>query len=120
MNGCTPAIIRTCPIGAIERMPLTGLNAQSNTFRCSSCSCGAPSMVSFSSMYSTMSLTSLLSYPSLRRAAGTVPLTIFRRPPPTSFLYLTRARSGSIPVVSQSIISPIVPVGASTVAWALR
>src|SRR6266566_1423035 len=69
MNGCTAAIIRTWPIGAIDRMPLTGLNAQSNTLRCSSCSRGAPSMVSFSSMYSTMSLTSLLSYPSLRGLA---------------------------------------------------
>jgi hypothetical protein len=27
MNGCTAAIIRTCPIGAIERSPM----AQSNT-----------------------------------------------------------------------------------------
>ena len=36
MNGWTPAIIRTWPIGAIDRAPLTGLNAQSKTFRCSS------------------------------------------------------------------------------------
>ncbi len=28
--------------------------------------------------------------------------------------------SGSTPVVSQSIMNPMVPVGASTVAWALR
>ena len=41
-------------------------------------------------------------------------------PPPTSFLNFTRARSGSTPVVSQSIMKPMVPVGASTVAWALR
>jgi len=41
-------------------------------------------------------------------------------PPPTSFLNLTSARSGSIPVVSQSIIRPMVPVGASTEACALR
>ena len=47
-------------------------------------------------------------------------LTIFIRPPPESFLYLTSAMSGSMPVVSQSIMKPIVPVGASTVAWALR
>src|SRR5947207_899180 len=33
-------------------------------------------------------------------------------PPPTSFLYLIRARSGSIPVVSQSMRKLIVPVGA--------
>src|SRR5207302_793684 len=32
-------------------------------------------------------------------------------PPPTSFLYLTSARSGSMPVVSQSIMKPMVPVG---------
>ena len=37
-------------------------------------------------------------------------------PPPTNFLTLTRPRSGSIPVVSQSIIKPIVPVGAKRVA----
>ena len=51
---------------------------------------------------------------------GTVVFTIFIRPPSTSFLYLTRAMSGSTPVVSQSIMNPIVPVGASTVACALR
>ena len=38
----------------------------------------------------------------------------------TSFLYLIRARSGSMPVVSQSIKKPIVPVGARTVTWLLR
>ena len=53
-------------------------------------------------------------------AIGTVPLTIFISPPPTSFLYLTSAMSGSTPVVSQSIMKPMVPVGASTVACALR
>ena len=47
-------------------------------------------------------------------------LTICIEPPPTSFLNLTSARSGSTPVVSQSIIRPMVPVGASTDAWALR
>ena len=31
-----------------------------------------------------------------------------------------RAMSGSMPVVSQSIMKPMVPVGASTVAWPLR
>src|SRR6266705_6923616 len=41
-------------------------------------------------------------------------------PPPTSFLYLISARSGSMPVVSQSIMKPMVPVGASTVTWELR
>jgi hypothetical protein len=56
----------------------------------------------------------------LASAIGTVWLTIFISPPPTSFLYLTSAMSGSTPVVSQSIMKPMVPVGASTVACALR
>ena len=51
---------------------------------------------------------------------GTDWLTIFITPPPTSFLYLTSAMSGSMPVVSQSIMKPMVPVGASTVTWLLR
>ena len=50
-------------------------------------------------------------------AAGTVLLTILMTPPPTSFLYLMSARSGSMPVVSQSIMKPMVPVGAITVTW---
>ncbi len=33
---------------------------------------------------------------------------------------MTSEKSGSMPVVSQSIMKPIVPVGASTLAWALR
>src|SRR6185437_9410088 len=53
-------------------------------------------------------------------AEGTVLLTILIMPPPTSFLYLTRARSGSMPVVSQSIMKPMVPVGARTVTFELR
>src|SRR5215467_6652485 len=53
-------------------------------------------------------------------AWGTVLLTILIKPPPTSFLYFTRARSGSMPVVSQSIMKPMVPVGAMTVVCALR
>ena len=57
----------------------------------------------------------------LRRSArGTVWLTIDIVPPPTSFFIFTRPRSGSMPVVSQSIIRPMVPVGASTEAWLLR
>ena len=56
----------------------------------------------------------------LAAPAGTVLLTIFSMPPPASCLYFTRAMSGSMPVVSQSIRKLIVPVGASTVAWALR
>ena len=38
-------------------------------------------------------------------------------PTGTIFFIFTSARSGSIPVVSQSIMKPIVPVGASTVTW---
>jgi hypothetical protein len=49
-----------------------------------------------------------------------VRLTIFSMPPPASSLYFTSAMSGSTPVVSQSIMKPIVPVGASTVTCALR
>jgi hypothetical protein len=41
-------------------------------------------------------------------------------PPPTSFFAFVSARSGSMPVVSQSIIRAIVPVGAITLAWELR
>ena len=47
-------------------------------------------------------------------------LTIVILPPPTSSLNLTSEKSGSMPVVSQSIRNEIVPVGASTVACALR
>ena len=41
-------------------------------------------------------------------------------PLPTRCLYLRSSMSGSTPVVSQSSMSPIVPVGASTVARAVR
>jgi hypothetical protein len=47
-------------------------------------------------------------------------LAILKYPPPASFLNFTSAKSGSTPVVSQSISRPIVPVGAMTVVWALR
>ena len=53
----------------------------------------------------------------MRSAIGTVLFTILSNPPPTSFLYFTSAMSGSTPVVSQSIMKAIVPVGASTVTW---
>ena len=46
--------------------------------------------------------------------------TAFITPPPTIFLNFTSARSGSTPVVSQSIMKPMVPVGAKTVTWAFR
>ena len=60
------------------------------------------------------------SYPSFSRARGTVWFTNCIVPPPTSFFVFTSANSGSMPVVSQSIIKPIVPVGASTDACAFR
>jgi len=40
--------------------------------------------------------------------AGDGVVTILIMPPPTSFLYLMSARSGSMPVVSQSIMKPMV------------
>ena len=47
-------------------------------------------------------------------------LAILKYPPPASFLNLTSAKSGSTPVVSQSMSRPMVPVGAMTVVCALR
>ena len=60
------------------------------------------------------------SSPSRRSARGMVWLTIDIVPPPTSFFVFTSARSGSIPVVSQSMARPMVPVGAMTTAWLFR
>jgi len=54
------------------------------------------------------------------KGACTVWFTITIDPPPTSVLNLVSAKSGSMQVVSQSIIKPMVPVGASSVAWLLR
>ena len=59
-------------------------------------------------------------YPSFFSARGTDWFTILNEPPPDNFLNLMSAKSGSTPVVSQSISRPMVPVGASTVACALR
>ena len=73
-------------------------------------------MVLFSSMYSTIASTCCAVYPRRLRARGIVWFTMNIVPPPTSFFALVRARSGSMPVVSQSIMRPMVPVGASTVA----
>ena len=91
-----------------------------NTGRCSACRYGAPTIVLCSSMCPTMSEICSSVYPRCRRARGTVWLTIDMVPPPTSFFVLTRPRSGSMPVVSQSIRNEIVPVGARTVACELR
>ena len=79
-----------------------------------------PTTVLFSSRYATTSLDSSGAYPSFSRAIGTVLLTIVISPPPTSFFDFTSEKSGSTPVVSQSIMKLIVPVGASTVACAFR
>ena len=102
-------------------MPLAGLNAQSNTGRC----CVEEVRRAFDRVVLVDVLDDLVDL-LLRRsrgacsAVGTVWLTIFSIPPPTSFLYFTSAMSGSMPVVSQSIMKAIVPVGASTEIWALR
>jgi hypothetical protein len=104
----------------IERSPFWGLNAQSNTGMCSSFRPGAPSIVPCCSMYAVIPEPTVSVYPRRRSAAGTVPLTSFSIPPPTRRLYFTSAMSGSTPVVSQSIMKLIVPVGASTEACALR
>ena len=53
-------------------------------------------------------------------AGGMELLMILKYPPPASFLNFTRLKSGSTPVVSQSMTRPIVPVGAMAVTWALR
>ena len=73
-----------------------------------------------SATYASICSTCVSEYPSVRSAIGTVRLAIVMFPPPTSSLYLTSEKSGSMPVVSQSIRNEIVPVGASTVACALR
>ena len=55
-------------------------------------------------------------YPRFFSARLTVVLTICIELPSTSFLNFTSEKSGSIPVVSQSIMKPMVPVGASSEA----
>ena len=71
-------------------------------------------------MYVVIAEPAVSVYPRRRSAAGTVPLTSFSIPPPTRRLYFTSAMSGSTPVVSQSIMKLIVPVGARTLACAFR
>ena len=55
MNGCAAPIIFTWPNQWIVRTPFCGRKAQSNTGRCSSERCGAPSIVPVSSIWATMS-----------------------------------------------------------------
>ena len=49
-NGCAAAIIKMWACQRIERSPLRGENAQSNTPRCSGLRSGEPSIVSCSLM----------------------------------------------------------------------
>ena len=62
----------------------------------------------------------LIAVTQLAQSQGIVLLTILKVPPPTSFFTLTSEKSGSIPVVSQSIMKAMVPVGARRVTWAFR
>ena len=101
------------------RLPLSGLKAQSKTVRCSPQRRGALDGV-LARRCARGFRVSHLAVAQRGSASGTVWLTIFSMPPPTSFLYLTSAMSGSMPVVSQSIMKPMVPVGASTVTCPLR
>ena len=117
MNGCAAAIILMWPMGEIARSP----TATSNTGRCSSRQAGRADDRAVRGQV-RLDLLDLLVAGSRasRSASGTVRLTIVICPPPTSSLNLTSEKSGSMPVVSQSIRNEIVPVGASTVACALR
>ena len=81
---------------------------------------GAPEKLADPTAYLIMASISVALYFKLLRACGTDWLIILKYPPPESFLNLTNAKSGSTPVVSQSITSPIVPVGAITVVCAFR
>jgi hypothetical protein len=78
------------------------------------------SSVNRPSRYAIISRICASSYPSASSAGRTDALAILKYPPPASFLNFTSAKSGSIPVVSQSISRPIVPVGAITVVCAFR
>src|SRR5450759_1568939 len=94
--------------------------AQSKTSECSGLRLGAFSTLPCAAICSTMASICSGWYPRFFSARGTVVLTMRIDAPPTSFLFLTRARSGSMQVVSQSIIRPRLPVGASPLGWALR
>ena len=117
MNGWVAAIMSMWPVWEIARSP----TATSKTGRCSSFRPGrADDRVVLGDV--GVDLLDLRLGVAERRAAPAAPswLTIVIWPPPTSSLNLTSEKSGSIPVVSQSIRKLIVPVGASTVACALR
>ena len=117
MNGCAAAIIFMWPIAEIARSP----TATSNTGRCSSFRPGAPTIEPVvHQVRLDLARSPTPSSRASRAPAPTVWLTIVICPPPTSSLNFTREKSGSMPVVSQSIRNEIVPVGASTVACAFR
>ena len=118
-NGWTAPTMRRCPSALIERCPALGCSAQSNTGRCSSRS-ALPSMVPLAATCSVIRSISSFGYPRLASVGATARFTILIWPPPTSRLYFVRATSGSMPVVSQSIMKLMVPVGAITLACALR
>ena len=57
MNGWTEPIILMWPIGAMDRVPFSGVNAQSKIARCPSATSGAPSIVPVASMCAVIALT---------------------------------------------------------------
>ena len=59
MNGWTAPIILMWPMWWMKRSPFCGLNAQSNTARCSSVTPGAPSIVPCRSTYAVIALVSV-------------------------------------------------------------
>jgi acylaminoacyl-peptidase len=58
--------------------------------------------------------------PGTRLTPADLPASAGAWSPDGTFVYFLSAKSGSIPVVSQSITRPMVPVGAMTVVWELR
>ena len=79
---------------------------------------GAPAKLACPTAKFTIASFSACVYPKFFNACGTDWLIILKYPPPDNFLNFTKAKSGSTPVVSQSITKPIVPVGAITVVCA--
>jgi len=91
------------------------LNAQSKTARCASASCGAfDRSVLVQVLDDFLHFLRVVAEP-LERARHRA-VDDFQHPAADHFLYLMSAMSGSMPVVSQSIMKAIVPVGAITVA----
>jgi hypothetical protein len=101
-------------------VPFAARNAQSNTGRCSGFSPGAPSMVSSSSMYSTIAFVLAVVVAELAQRLGDRVVDDLDHAAADQPLVLDERDVGLDAVVSQSIMKPMVPVGASTVAWPLR